>query len=191
MMNEAIKKIQAQLGVAVDGIWGSRSQAALEQALKEGKPVKLTDNFYLSELLVSNTATRLGINNIPDGNIIRNLSESAENLWQPVRDLLGKPMLISSGYRSPAVNARVGGSRTSAHCYGYAIDFTCPSFGTPLEIARFLAKELPKHNIKYDQIIMEFGRWVHLAYKNGAGEQRGKNTTAKKVNGKTVYVGGV
>ena len=187
----SIKDIQVQLNVSVDGIWGSRSQAALEQVLKDGKPIKLTENFYLSELLVSNTATRLGINNTPTGEIIEHLCESAENLWQPVRDLLGKPMLISSGYRSPAVNARVGGSRTSAHCYGYAIDFTCPSFGTPAEIARFLAKELPKHGIKYDQVIMEFGRWVHLGYKSRMGAQRGQNLTAKIVAGKTVYVVGV
>lgn len=153
--------------------------------------VKLSNNFWLSELIVSQTAARHGIDNTPSAAELNNLKESCENLWQPVREILGKPMLISSGYRSPVVNARVGGSRTSAHCYGYAIDFTCPSFGTPLEIARFLAKELPKHNIKYDQIIMEFGRWVHLGYKNRMGEQRGQNLTAKKVNGKTVYVGGV
>lgn len=153
--------------------------------------VKLSNNFWLSELTVSQTATRHGIDNTPSTAELKNLKESCENLWQPVREILDKPMLISSGYRSPAVNAKVGGSRTSAHCYGYAIDFTCPSFGTPLEIARFLSKELPKRGILYDQIIMEFGRWVHLAYKNGAGEQRGKNTTAAKVGGKTVYVGGV
>lgn len=174
-MNEAIKKIQQQLGVAVDGIWGSRSQAALEQALKEGKPVTLTDNFYLSELLVSNTATRLGINNMPDGNIIRNLSESAEKLWQPFRDLLGQPVLISSGYRSPRLNKAVGGAErngkpTSAHCYGYAIDFTCPAFGNPRQIVEFLRKH--KNELPFDQCIYEFGRWVHLSYKAPDGRQR-------------------
>lgn len=155
----------------------------------------VTPNFYLSELVHSNTAVRLGLNNIPSQEITKHLEESCINLWQPARDILGKPMGISSGYRSDAVNKAVGGSTTSAHSYGYAIDFTAPSFGTPRQIAEKLVKEFKAKGIKFDQIILEFpetnSSWVHLGYKSRQGLQRGQVLTAKKRSGKTVYLSGL
>lgn len=152
---------------------------------------QISENFHLSEFITSQTAVRHGIDNTPCAEHKQNLVESCQKLWQPTRNLLGKAMLISSGYRCPALNRAVGGSKTSAHPFGRAIDFTAPSFGTPKEIATFLAKELKANGIKFDQIIFEFGRWVHLGYKSPTGEQRGQVLTAKKINGKTVYLNGV
>lgn len=152
---------------------------------------QVTPNFWLSELTHSDTAVRLGLNNTPDDTILKHLTESCQNLWQPMRKLLDKSVSVHCGYRSPAVNKAVGGAKNSAHLYGYAIDFVCPAFGTPHQVAQFLATELPKQGIKFDQIIMEFNSWVHIAWKAPDGRQRGQVLTAKKINGKTQYVQGV
>lgn len=74
---------------------------------------------------------------------------------------------------------------------GYAADLIAPKFGTPYELALFLSKELPRRGIKFDQIISEFGDWVHVGLCTQAGEQRGELLTAKKVNDKTVYKKGI
>lgn len=151
----------------------------------------VTPNFHYSELIHSYTAVRLGLDNTPDATVKQHLIDSCKNLWQPMRKLLDKPISVNCGYRSPAVNKAVGGAKNSAHLYGYAIDFVCPSFGTPKQVAQFLATQLPKQGIKFDQIIMEFGAWVHIAWKAPDGRQRGQILTAKKVGGKTQYVAGV
>lgn len=86
---------------------------------------------------------------------------------EKVRFILGeKPILISSGFRAPAVNAAVGGSKNSAHMSGLAVDFTCPGFGTPLAIC----KELEPHmrDLGIDQLIHEFNTWVHLGLSDRA-----------------------
>jgi len=117
----------------------------------------LSKHFHLSEFTTSQTAARRRIDNTPSRAITGNLERTAAVLEQ-VRTLLGgKPILISSGYRSPALNRAIGGSRTSAHMRGEAGDFTCPGFGTPLEICRALARS----DIRFDQLIEE-GTWVHL-----------------------------
>ncbi|RSN77913.1 D-Ala-D-Ala carboxypeptidase family metallohydrolase [Acinetobacter haemolyticus] len=153
--------------------------------------MQVTKNFTLAELLHSNTAVRKGIKNVPTTDHQANLITACHELFQPIRDALGKSVLISSGYRSIAVNNAVGGSKSSAHCVGFAIDFISPSFGTPADVAKFLATELPKRGIKFDQIILEFDSWVHIGYKNQAGEQRGQVLTAKKVRGVTRFFNGV
>lgn len=153
--------------------------------------MKITENFTLAELLHSNTAVRLGIENTPSKEHQSNIILACKELFQPVRDLLGKPILISSGYRSEATNKAVGGSTTSAHSFGYAIDFISPKFGTPKQIATYLASELARKEIKFDQIILEFDSWVHIGFKSRTGQQRGQVLTAKKVKGKTQYFNGV
>ncbi|VXB85511.1 Peptidase M15 [Enhydrobacter sp. 8BJ] len=156
---------------------------------------KVTPDFWYSELIHSNTAMRLNLPNTPTEQHKQNLIEACTNLWQPMRKLLDKPVHINSGYRSLAVNNAVGGSKTSAHSAGFAIDFTAPSFGNPRQIVKFLADALPKNGIKFDQLILEFpdssSAWVHIGYKNRTGNQRGQILTAKKVGGKTQYVAGV
>lgn len=123
---------------------------------------KLTEHFTLEEMTASQTASRMGINNVPpEGSQERkNLQRTAE-LMEKVRIILGeKPVLISSGYRCPQVNAACGGSSTSAHMSGLAVDFTCPGFGTPRDICHMLEPHMTELGI--DQLIYEFESWVHL-----------------------------
>lgn len=125
----------------------------------------LTPHFTLEEFTASQTASRMGISNVPTGPEYDNVKRCAETMEQ-VRTLLGnKPILISSGYRSPQVNAAVGGSSTSAHMSGLACDFTCPGFGTPKEICLMLQPYMGQ--LKIDQLIYEYGDWVHLGLSVG------------------------
>lgn len=122
--------------------------------------IKLSQHFLLSEFTSSQTAARLGISNTPDGPALINLQRVA-NVLEEVRKLLnGEAIHISSGYRSPALNIACNGSESSAHMLGLAADFTCPAFGTPLEICRALEPFIDVLGI--DQLIWEYGGWVHL-----------------------------
>lgn len=128
----------------------------------------LTQHFTLQELIFSQTAARKGIDNTPTQAIIQNLRRTAEQL-EVVRTLLGgKPILISSGYRCPALNAAVGGSKNSSHMLGLAVDFTCPAFGSVFETAKAIAES----DIDFDQLIYEFGTWVHLGFSTGTGRRK-------------------
>lgn len=118
--------------------------------------------FTLEELTVSQTAARHGINNIPKGDVLKNLHKTALMMVN-IRKLLGdKPIIVSSGYRSPEVNAKVGGSNNSAHTLGYAVDFTCPGYGSPLEVAKAIAESELMEGI--DQLIHEYNSWVHISF---------------------------
>jgi len=123
--------------------------------------VQLSPHFSLSEFTISQTASRLGVDNTPDETVIARLKQTAEGM-EEVRDLLGgKPILISSGYRSLAVNRALGSSDTSAHVKGYAVDFICPAFGSPLAICKALSKS---KGFEFDQLIEEKGQWVHISF---------------------------
>ena len=128
----------------------------------------LTEHFTLEEFTDSQTAARKGIPNVPPiGSPERaNLLRTAE-VMEEVRTILGhKPILVSSGYRSPAVNAAVGGSKSSAHMSALAVDFSCPGFGTPRQICKKLEPYMKTLGI--DQLIHEFDSWVHLGLTGGA-----------------------
>ncbi|WP_144630274.1 D-Ala-D-Ala carboxypeptidase family metallohydrolase [Bordetella genomosp. 13] len=121
--------------------------------------MNLSPHFALAELVASQTAERRRIDNIPTDVVLSNLYTLADRL-ETVRGILGGlPMLISSGYRSQALNRALGGSITSAHMLGLAADFTCPGFGSPLDVCRELARHADA--LDFDQIIHE-GTWVHL-----------------------------
>ena len=204
-----IKKAQEELKKAnlykgdIDGDFGKSSYEAVVKAInstdvKEEEvitPDRVTTDFTLGELTHSNTAVARGISNEPIAIHKDNLIEAANKLFQPVRDLLGHPMVISSGYRSEAVNKAVGGSSSSAHSVGYAIDFSCKGFGSTTEIAKFLVKELYTNKLGFDQLILEFpdtdSTWIHLGYKSPSDAQRHQVLTAKKVNGRTMYYNGL
>src|SRR5687767_1393711 len=96
-------------------------------------------NFTLEELTRSGKAQELGINNSPPSDVHTALTFTMAGLDR-VRAYLGKPMLITSGYRNPELNRAVGGSPDSQHPRGEAVDFVCPDFGTPREVAQALAK---------------------------------------------------
>lgn len=121
--------------------------------------MNLSEYFTLSELTVSETAARRGMKNIPIGKALENLKQTAARMDE-IREGLGSPIIVTSGYRSPEVNASVGGSRTSAHCHGLAVDFTCPGYGNPLAAA----KAILASGIEFDQLIHEFGAWVHIGF---------------------------
>lgn len=128
---------------------------------------QLTEHFTLEEFTDSQTAARQGINNVPPANSQerKNIQRTAE-VMEKVRTLLNhKPVLISSGYRSPQVNAAVGGSKTSAHMSGLAVDFSCPGFGTPKHICKHLHSHMVALGI--DQLIHEYDTWVHLGLSAG------------------------
>lgn len=121
--------------------------------------MSLTDHFSIAELSHSATAERMGIDNTPPDSMTTPLFVLAVGLEQ-VRKLLGdRPLHIESGYRCPALNAAVGGSSNSAHMQGYAADFTCHEYGTPLEIAQTIVASA----IPFDQLIQE-GTWVHISF---------------------------
>jgi zinc D-Ala-D-Ala carboxypeptidase len=121
--------------------------------------MNLTPHFTLEELTASQSAARLGLDNTPPPEMLATLKRTAQ-LLEEVRALLGKPVLVSSGYRAPAVNRAVGGAQNSAHMLGCAADFSCPSFGSPLDICRAIVRS----DIAFDQVIHEFRAWVHIAW---------------------------
>ncbi|NUX55909.1 D-Ala-D-Ala carboxypeptidase family metallohydrolase [Paraburkholderia youngii] len=148
--------------------------------------MRLTDHFTLEELTQSETAARRRIDNTPSTAIVEHLTRTAHTLEQ-VRTLLGShPVLVSSGYRSPALNAVVGGAANSAHMTGLAADFICPGFGTPLEICRKVAAS----GIVFDQLIQE-GTWVHIGLARVGQKSRQQALTANFGAGGTTYTSGI
>ena len=151
----------------------------------------MTEHFALNEFTASQEATRHNINNTPSAKVVENLRMLAALLEQ-VRELLGgNSIRISSGYRSLALNQHIGSSHTSAHVRGYAADFTCPSFGTPIEVA----KEIAGSNLKFDQLILEGvsqskpeGVWVHISCDP---KNRRQLLTARFEHGHTYYTTGI
>lgn len=120
--------------------------------------MQLSEHFSLEEMTQSQTASRLGLDNTPSDQVTDNLRATCEK-FEAVRDLLGLPITVTSGYRSPAVNKAVGGVGTSAHCEGWAVDFICPAFGSPYQIA----EKIMASGLRFDQLIMEH-TWVHIAF---------------------------
>jgi hypothetical protein len=118
----------------------------------------LSPNFTLEELTLSQTASRLGLDNTPPPEVLEHLKATALRM-EAVRALLMRPILVSSGYRSQQVNAAVGGVANSAHCQGWAVDFICPSFGDPFHICAAIAAS----PLEFDQVIQE-GTWVHISF---------------------------
>lgn len=118
----------------------------------------LSAHFSLDELTISTEAVRRGLDNTPTKPIVDNLRRLAEKL-EEVRSVLGHPIIVNSGYRSPAVNLAVKGAKNSEHMDGRAADFICPAYGTPLQIA----KAIQSAGIEYNQLIHEFGAWAHIS----------------------------
>lgn len=147
----------------------------------------ISTSFRLSEFLRSESAQRHGIDNTPDAVALANIRNVLGPSMQRVRDLLETPVFVTSGYRSPQVNALVGGSRNSQHLQGLAADFTSPQFGSP----RAICKHLLQHPdlIRWDQLIWE-GTWVHISFL-GQGAPRGQVLTAHFAGGGVTYSQGI
>jgi hypothetical protein len=150
--------------------------------------MKLSNNLSAKEVTKSNTAKRYGISNEPTIEHLENLKAIALNIFQPTRDYFKKPIYVSSGYRSKALNKKIGGSKKSQHSKGQALDLDAHTFGglTNKELFDFISEHL-----EFDQIIWEFGTyeepdWVHVSYVS-EGINRGESLKAYKANGITRY----
>ena len=149
--------------------------------------MQLSKNLALSEVTRSETAKRKGISNMPTPEHIENFKKLAENVFQPIREHFGVPIHISSGYRSKALNTAVGGSLSSQHCSGEAIDIDMDGTAiTNKQIFDFI-----KDNLTWDQMIWEFGTdanpdWVHVSYES-TGKQRKQILKASKTASGTKY----
>lgn len=155
--------------------------------------MRITENFSLAELTRSDTAKRRGLNNQPNAAELENIKKTAAEL-EKIRAYVGAPIVVSSCYRSEAVNRAVGGSKTSAHRYGSAADIDAVGY-TSAELARKIIEMRDKGRLKFDQVILEFpergaGAWVHIGFRWNS-PMRGQILTAKKQGGKTVYLQGL
>lgn len=150
---------------------------------------RLTANFTLEELIVSPTAKRLGLSNVPSQEHIANMKYVCEKILEPVRAHFGKPVQINSSYRSPLVNKAVGGSKTSQHSNGEAVDFEIPGISNKV-VADWVAD-----NLEFDQVILEFynakdganSGWVHASIKRNGGNRMQRLIASKSKSGGTTY----
>ena len=152
--------------------------------------VKLSTNFTVAEYIKSQTATRHGIDNSLSDEHLQNAKKLFANVVQPIREKFGVT-IITSGYRSPELNAKIGGSSKSQHCKGQAVDLECLKESNA-DVAMWI-----ENNLDFDQLILEFytpsepsSGWIHVSY-NEDGKNRKSVLTASKINGKTVYTNGL
>lgn len=147
--------------------------------------MNLTSHFSLDELAHSEMAVRHGIDNTPPADVLPNLVRLAQ-LLELVREMLGQALIITSGYRCPAVNRAVGGSSMSAHCEGRAADFIVPAYGTP----QVIAKRIARSPLAFDQLIYE-GTWCHIAVPKLHEQPRLHILTAHFGSGPATYTAGI
>ena len=125
--------------------------------------MKLSKNFALSEITHSNTAKRLGIENEPTEEHLQNMQNLINLLIQPMRDSLG-PIRISSGYRNPQLNRAIGGSSSSQHCKGEALDIQFWQMGKMMN--ELIYEWVLDSGLEFDQMINEFDfAWIHISLK--------------------------
>lgn len=155
--------------------------------------MQITEHFSLKELTRSETARRLGLQNVPSAAEMANIQYTAEQL-EKIRAYVGRGIVVTSCFRSERVNKAVGGSPTSAHRFGLAAD--CDAIGlTSLAFAKEIIKMRDEGKIKFDQLILEFpergdGAWVHVGFRRN-NPMRNQIMTATKKGGKTVYLPGL
>lgn len=147
----------------------------------------ISTNITWGEATASATAKAKGIINVPDAATIKRMKLTATMIFQKVRDHFGKPLKVTSFYRSPALNKAIGGSTTSQHCLGEAIDMDGDVYGSPSNKQIF---EFIRDNLTFDQLIVEgiYNRniaWIHASYKTTGN--RNKIMFMYVRNGKTVY----
>ena len=125
--------------------------------------MRISKNFTLEEVIKSNTAKRLGIDNTPNEIILDNLKVLVERIAQPTRDFMGRSITINSGYRCYKLNKAIGGAKYSDHMEGRALDLDCHSVELNKKMFDFI-----KDNLEFDKLIWEYGgKWVHVSYGNG------------------------
>ena len=129
-------------------------------------------NFSISELCHSAKAKQQGIKNIPSISQVDNMLNLIFYCLQPIRDMLQKPMIISSGFRCPELNKLVGGVSNSQHLEGKAADFTVAG-----ESVQGIIFKIQTSNIEYDQLINEYDKWVHISFNKGHNRKQYKKIT--------------
>lgn len=146
--------------------------------------MNISPHFTLEELLKSPTATRLGFDEqfSPPDSIKQNLTALCENVLEPLRAKLGKPITITSGYRCERDNAAIGGAKNSQHVLGQAADIFVEGMSVE-ELFEFINNS----GIPFQQHIQEFSQWNHISY-NPIGEQKNEKLRAIKVDGQTKYI---
>lgn len=162
------------------------SEPAALQA--SSKSIMLSPHFSLHELTSSATAVRYGIDNTPNGAQTANLVLLCQKVLEPIRVKYGKPVVVSSGFRCPALNRKVGGSSTSQHVSGQAADIH--SVSDTLADNKALYDLIVRSGIVFDQLIYEYGNsagpdWIHVSF-SSKGNRRQK-LRATKSGSKTVY----
>jgi hypothetical protein len=150
--------------------------------------MKISTHLSLSEVTRSDSAKRHGIDNTPTAEHLENFKLLADKVFEPIRLHFGVPIFISSGYRSKALNSFIGGSASSQHCKGQAIDIDMD--GGNGEVTNRMVFDFIKTKLDFDQLIWEFGTdfnpdWVHVSFvKSGNRKQKLK---AVRSGGKTTY----
>ena len=151
--------------------------------------MQLSKHLSLAEVTRSDSAKRNGISNEPSAEHLENFKLLAEKVFEPIREHFKVPIHISSGYRSLALNKKIGGSLTSQHCSGEAIDIDMD--GSASGVTNKQVFDFIKQHLNFDQLIWEFGTasnpdWVHVSYES-TGKQRKQVLRAIKQGGKTAY----
>lgn len=145
--------------------------------------IRFTPNFSLHELLLTSHRKFDDEQYNPPPQVIENLRALSVNILQPLRDALGSPVSINSGYRCPSLNTAIGGSKNSQHMTGQAADIVDHKNGN-----EFLFRKIKELNLPFDQMIDEFGfRWVHISF-DPSRNRRQILQAVKDAAGKTIYV---
>jgi len=150
--------------------------------------MKISDHITYAEAIHSQTAKRKGIDNTPNPNQIEAMKVLAEKVFEPLREWVGGPIKVNSFFRSPELNTAIGGSKTSQHCKGQAIDIDdVYGYKTNSDMDYWV-----KENLNFDQMIWEFGtdtqpNWIHISY---VSEDNNRNRCLKAYKddmGRTKY----
>lgn len=145
----------------------------------------ISKHITLKEAISSPTAVRLGISNAPDKETLERMKKVAERCFEPLREWYGKPIRINSFYRSQELNKAIGGSETSEHCFGEAIDIDAGADNKKLFYWIV-------NNLDFSQCISEFGtndfpEWIHISYTERKPNRNQVLRATKDKNGKTIY----
>ena len=155
--------------------------------------MKLSKNLSVKEVTYSATAIKHGINNEPNIGQLEVLKKMAAQVFEPCRKFVGGPLKVTSGYRGPELNKKIGGSLSSDHCIAdhetAALDLDCDVYGgkTNAELFHYI-----KDKLEFKQLIWEFGtndnpNWVHVSYSTNPRFNKHEVLVAKRVGGRTVY----
>lgn len=153
--------------------------------------MQLSTHLSLAEVTYSDTAKRLGISNEPTAVHLESLKKLAENIFEPIRNHFAKPIKVSSGYRSEALNkATPGSSSTSQHAKGEALDLD--QDGMPTGVTNKMVFDYIKANLNFDQLIWEYGTaanpdWVHVSYSPSGSQRKQVLKCTRNAAGQPVY----